>query len=81
MGVPRYWGRQQVARVSNIQSPCLSVQWVDALEAAHFHVSFDTLVFLGLPLLLALGIIILVTEFVHEEERATCSSHLKHENK
>ena len=34
-------------------------------------------VFLGLPLLLALGIIILVMEFMHEEERATCPYHLK----
>ena len=29
-------------------------------------------VFLGLPFLLVLGIVILVMEFVHEEERATC---------
>ena len=35
-------------------------------------------VFLGLPLLLALGILILVMEFMHEEERATCPYHLKH---
>ena len=34
-------------------------------------------VFLGLPLLLALGTIILVMEFMHEEERATCPYHLK----
>ena len=34
-------------------------------------------VFLGLPLLLALGIVILVMEFMHEEERATCQYHLK----
>ena len=34
-------------------------------------------VFLGLPLLLALGIVILVMEFMHEEERATCPYHLK----
>ena len=34
-------------------------------------------VFLGLPLLLALGIIILVMKFMHEEERATCPNHLK----
>ena len=34
-------------------------------------------VFLGLPLLLALGIIILVMELMHEEERATCPNHLK----
>ena len=33
--------------------------------------------FLGLPLLLALGIVILVMEFMHEEERATCPYHLK----
>ena len=34
-------------------------------------------VFCGLPLLLALGIVILVMEFVHEEERASCPYHLK----
>ena len=34
-------------------------------------------VFLGLPPLLALGIVILVMEFMHEEERATCPYHLK----
>ena len=34
-------------------------------------------VFLGLPLLLALGIVILVIDFMHEEERATCPYHLK----
>ena len=34
-------------------------------------------VFLGLPLLLALEIVILVIEFIHEEERATCQYHLK----
>ena len=34
-------------------------------------------VFLGLPLLLALGIVILVMEFMHEEELATCPYHLK----
>ena len=34
-------------------------------------------VFLGLPLLLALGIVILVMELMHEEERATCPYHLK----
>ena len=34
-------------------------------------------VFLGLPLLLVLGIVILVMEFLHEEERATCQNHLK----
>ena len=33
-------------------------------------------VFLGLPLLLALGIVILVM-FMHEEERTTCPYHLK----
>ena len=36
----------------------------------------DQQVFLGLPLLLALGIVILVMEFKHEEERATCPNHL-----
>ena len=40
---PRYWVRQQVARVSNTQSPCLSVQWINAAKAAHFHVSLNTL--------------------------------------
>ena len=34
-------------------------------------------VFLGLPLLLALGIVILVMEFMHEEEHATMPYHLK----
>ena len=42
-GCPRYWGRQQVARVSSIQSPRLSVQWIDATKAAHLHVSLNTL--------------------------------------
>ena len=32
---------------------------------------------LGLPLLLALGIVILVMEFMHEEKRAACPNHLK----
>ena len=34
-------------------------------------------VFLGLPLLLVLGIVILVMEFMHEEECATCPYHLE----
>ena len=34
-------------------------------------------IFLGLSLLLALGIVILVMEFMHEEEHATCPYHLK----
>ena len=34
-------------------------------------------VFLGLPPLLVLGIVILVMEFMHEDERATCPYHLK----
>ena len=34
-------------------------------------------VFLGLPLLLALGMVILVMEFMHKEERVTCPNHLK----
>ena len=42
-GCPRYLGRQQVTRVSNTQSPCLSVQWIDAAKAVHFHVSLNTL--------------------------------------
>ena len=33
---PRYCGRQQVARVSYTQSPRISVQWIDAAEAAIF---------------------------------------------
>ena len=65
--------------MSNTQSPQLSVQWIDAAKAAHFHVSLNTFRpgLLGLPLLLALGIVILVMEFMHEEERATCPYHLK----
>ena len=65
--------------MSNIQSPRLSVQWIDAAKAAHFQsvLTHSDQVFLGLPLLLALGIVILVMEFVHEEERATCPYHLK----
>ena len=47
--------------MSNTQSPRLSVQWIDATKAAFF----------GLPLLLVLGTVILVMEFMHEEERAT----------
>ena len=31
-----------MARVSNAQSPRLSVQWIDAAKAAHFHVSLNT---------------------------------------
>ena len=31
-----------MARVSNTQSSCLSVQWIDAAKAAHFHVSLNT---------------------------------------
>ena len=42
-GCPRYWGRQQVGRVSNTQSPSISVQWIDAAKAAHFHLSLNTL--------------------------------------
>ena len=65
-----------MARVSNnTQSSRLSVQWIDAAKAVHFHVSLNTLrpqVFLGLPFLLALGIIILVMEFMH-----ACPNHLK----
>ena len=34
-------------------------------------------VFLGFPLLLALGIVIHVMEFMHEEEHAMCPNHLK----
>ena len=34
-------------------------------------------VFLGLPLLLALGVVILVMEFVHEEEHVRCSNLLR----
>ena len=32
-----------MTRVSNIQSPCPSVQWIDAAKAAYFHVSINTL--------------------------------------
>ena len=65
--------------MSITQSPRLSVQWIDA---AKVHIFMSVLthsdqVFLGLPLLLALGIVILVMEFMHEEERATCPYHLK----
>ena len=61
--------------MSNTQSPLFSVQWIDAAKAAHFHVSLNTdKVFLGLPLLLALGIVILVIEFIHEEECMDTSS-------
>ena len=42
-GCSRYWGRQQVARVSNTQSPRPSVQWINAAKAAYFHVSLNTL--------------------------------------
>ena len=31
-----------MASVSNTQSPHLSVQWIDAAKAAHFHVSLNT---------------------------------------
>ena len=65
-----------MARVSNTQTPGLSVQWIDAAKAAYFHVSFNTLR-PGLPLLLVLGIGILVMEFMHEEEHATCPNHLR----
>ena len=47
-----------------------------------FHCSVDRCcrgyqVFSGLPLLLVLVIVILVMEFVYEEELATCPNHLK----
>ena len=32
-----------MARVTNTQSPRLSVQWIDAAKAAHFYVSLNTL--------------------------------------
>ena len=32
-----------MVRVTSTQSPRLCVQWVDAAEAAHFHVSLETL--------------------------------------
>ena len=32
-----------MARVSNTQSPRLSVQWIDAAKASHFHVKLNTL--------------------------------------
>ena len=65
--------------MSNTQSPRLSVQWI---HAARLHIFMSVLthsdqVFLGLPLLLGLGIVILVMEFMHEEERAACPYHLK----
>ena len=50
------------------------------LPRLHFFMSALThsdQVFLRLPLLLALGIVILVMEFMHEEECATCPYHLK----
>ena len=33
-----------MARVSNTQSPRLSVQWINAAKAAHFHVSLTSFV-------------------------------------
>ena len=44
-GCPRYWGRQQVARMSNTHSRYLSVQWIDVAEATgtHSHVNLNTL--------------------------------------
>ena len=59
------------------QSPSLSVQWIIAAKAEHFHVSLNTLRpgLLVLPLPLALGIVILLTEFVHEEECVMCPNH------
>ena len=74
-----YWGRQQVARVSNTQSPGASLFSGSMLPRLHIFMSALThsdQVFLGLPLLLALGILILVMG-MHEEERATCPYHLK----
>ena len=46
---------------------------------AHFMsvLTHSDKVFLGLPLLRVLGILILVMEFMHEEERATYPYHLK----
>ena len=54
--------------MSSTKSPRLSVQWIHAAKAAHFHVSLNTLRpgLLGLPFLLALGIVILVMEFNNE---------------
>ena len=61
--------------MSNTQTPRHSVKWIDAAKAAHFHVS---------PNKLRPGLFrspsssgILVMEFMHEEERATCPYHLK----
>ena len=34
-GCARYWGRQQVARVSNIQTLCLFVHWINAAKDAY----------------------------------------------
>ena len=78
-GCPRYWGRQQVAWVSNTQSQRLSGQWIDAAKAAHFHASLNTLrqgLFRS-PSSSGARIVILVLEFMHEEESATCPNHLK----
>ena len=64
--------------MSNTQSPRLSVQWIDAAKAAHFHVSLNTLrpgLFRS-PSSSGAGIVILVMEFMHEEEPATCPNHL-----
>ena len=66
-----------MARVSNTHSPRLSNQWIDVAEATHSHaVKHSDQVFLVLPLLLVLGIVILVMEFVHEEEGTTCPNRL-----
>ena len=78
-GCPRYWGRQQVARVSNTQSLTVSIQWIDAAKAAHFHASLNTLrpgLFRS-PSSSGSRNVILVMEFMHEEERATSANHLK----
>ena len=63
-----------MARVSNTQTP------INAAKAAHFHVSLNTLRpdLLRSPLPLALEIVILVMEIVHEEEWVTCPNYLCH---
>ena len=58
----RYWGRQKVARVSNTQTPRLSIEWMDPAKVAHFHVSLNTL---------RPGLEVIKLEFIQESK--TCA--------
>ena len=79
MGVP---GTGVGSRWLECLTPNPNASMFSGLIVPRLHIFMSVLthsdqVFLGLPLLLALGVVILVMEFMHEEERATCPYHLK----